>query len=72
MDEGGGLHLTESGQALAEQVYEKHRVLSKLLIALGVDEDTATEDACRIEHVISQLSFEKVKEYARQHLNVND
>lgn len=72
VDEGGGLHLTESGQALAEQVYEKHRVLSKLLIALGVDEDTATEDACRIEHVISQLSFEKVKEYARQHLNVDD
>ena len=72
VDEGGGLHLTESGQALAEQVYEKHRVLSKLLIALGVDEDTATEDACRIEHVISQLSFEKVKEYARQHRNVDD
>ena len=72
VDEGGGIHLTESGQALAEQVYEKHRVLSKCLMAIGVDEDTATEDACRIEHVISQLSFEKLKEYAGQFIKLED
>ena len=72
VDEGGGIHLTDSGKALAEQVYEKHRVLSKILMALGVDEDTATEDACRIEHVISQLSFEKLKDYARQYLEIDE
>ena len=64
VDEIGGIHLTDAGQALAEQVYEKHQVISRILIALGVDEETAVEDACRIEHVISQLSFEKVKEHA--------
>ncbi len=73
VDEAGGLHLTEAGHALAEQVYEKHQVISRILMALGVDEETAVEDACRIEHVISQLSFEKVKAYAaEQGLNVSD
>ena len=72
VDEGGGLHLTDAGRALAEQVYEKHRVLSKCLIALGVDEETATEDACRIEHVISQLSFEKLKAFAGQYIKLED
>ena len=72
VDEGGGLHLTDAGRALAEQVYEKHRVLSKCLSALGVDEETATEDACRIEHVISQLSFEKLKAFAGQYIKLED
>lgn len=61
----GWLQLTDAGRALAEQVYERHRLLTRLLIAMGVDETTAQEDACRIEHVISQTSFEKIKEYAR-------
>ena len=72
VDEAGGIHLTDAGRALAEQVYEKHRVLSKCLIALGVDEETATEDACRIEHVISQLSFEKLKAFAGQYIKLED
>lgn len=67
VDGAGGLHLTEAGQALAEQVYERHRLLTKYLIGLGVDPDTAAEDACRMEHVISQQTFEKLKERARQH-----
>ena len=62
----GGLHLTDAGRALAEQVYERHLLLTKLLITMGVDENTAQEDACRVEHVISQASFEKIKEYARR------
>lgn len=63
VDGAGGLHLTEAGKALAEQVYERHRVLTRFLVDLGVDANTAAEDACRVEHVISQLSFEKIKEH---------
>lgn len=62
----GWLKLTDAGRALAEQVYERHLLLTKLLITMGVDENTAQEDACRVEHVISQASFEKIKEYARR------
>lgn len=62
----GWLKLTDAGRALAEQVYERHLLLTKLLVSLGVDEDTAQEDACRIEHVVSQASFEKIKEHARR------
>ncbi len=63
VDNAGGLHLTEAGRALAEQVYERHRLLARYLMNLGVDEETATEDACRMEHVISQITFEKIKEH---------
>lgn len=59
----GWLQLTDAGRALAEQVYERHRILTRMLIHLGVDETTAQDDACRIEHVISPTSFEKLKEY---------
>lgn len=61
------IHLTESGREIAERVYERHRVLSSLLIHLGVNEDTAKEDACQIEHVISAESFERIKEHALRH-----
>lgn len=63
IDDAGGIHLTEAGRALAEQVYERHLLLTDYLISLGVDEITAAEDACRIEHVISQISFEKLKDH---------
>lgn len=65
VDGAGGLHLTEAGKALAEHVYERHRLLTRYLIELGVDEETAAEDACRMEHVISQITFEKIKEHAQ-------
>jgi len=64
----GGLHLTEAGQALAEQIYERHQLLSQWLINLGVDEETAVADACRIEHVISQESFEALRRHAHEHV----
>ena len=63
----GGLHLTEAGRALAEQVYERHRLLTEWLISLGVEEETAAEDACRIEHVISQSSFECLRKHVHEH-----
>lgn len=65
VDPLGGIHLTQAGQALAEQVYERHTVLSSLLMRLGVDEQTAGEDACRVEHVLSEQSFEAIKRLAR-------
>ena len=61
VDENGHLHLTESGRALAEQVYERHTLLTECLVRLGVDPRIAAEDACRMEHVISQESFEHIK-----------
>ncbi len=57
----GFLTLTEKGKQIAEMIYERHMVLAAFLTALGVDEKTATEDACRMEHVISPASFDAVK-----------
>jgi len=67
VSEDGGLHLTEAGRALAEQVYERHDLLTKCLVSLGVDQETAQADACRIEHVISQASFECLKNHLVQY-----
>lgn len=63
------LHLTEQGMEIASRVYERHQVLSQALVALGVDADTAAQDACRIEHVISQKSFDKIKEHVKIRTN---
>jgi Mn-dependent DtxR family transcriptional regulator len=69
VESNGSIILTESGLKIAERVYERHLLLSKYLIALGVDEETAKEDACRIEHVISQQTFDKIKEHWQKSLN---
>ena len=63
IDENGGISLTETGQQIAEKVYERHHVIASLLISLGVSQETAFEDSCKIEHVISDESFEKLKEH---------
>ena len=63
MDENGFLSLTAAGSRIAEKIYERHTVLSGLLVSLGVDEAVAAEDACRIEHVISDESFAAIKRY---------
>lgn len=63
VDDDGYITMTAEGKQVSEQLYERHTILSSLLMALGVDEDTATEDACRIEHVISDKSFAAVKEH---------
>ncbi len=57
----GALTLTEAGRALAEQVYERHETLTRMLVAMGVSAETADRDACRIEHVISEESMECVR-----------
>ena len=67
VDNGGYITLTAAGREVAEKIYERHTVLSELLIRLGVDEKTATDDACRIEHVISDESFQAIKQYYYQH-----
>ena len=61
MDEGYFLHLTDVGREVAEQIYEKHCFFTDRLIEAGVDPETAERDACRIEHVISDESFEHLK-----------
>jgi Mn-dependent DtxR family transcriptional regulator len=63
VDEDGYITMSAEGKQVSEQLYERHTIISSLLMALGVDEETATEDACRIEHVISDRSFAAVKEH---------
>ena len=62
----GTLSLTEPGQQVAEQVYERHQFFTRQLIEAGVPHDIAAQDACRLEHVISETSFQKLKEAAWQ------
>ncbi len=59
----GYITLTDLGIEISQKLFERHTVLSRVLMQLGVDETTATEDACRIEHVISEASFEALKKY---------
>ena len=68
MDKEGYLTLTESGLDVAKKIYERHTLLSKFLVRLGVDEKTAAEDACKIEHDISQQTYDAICEHARLHL----
>ena len=63
IDNRGYITLAETGRKIAEKIYERHVVLSKFFTELGVDEETAEEDACRIEHVISDKTFEVVKKH---------
>ena len=62
----GGLALTETGRAVAEKIFERHTLLSQLLMALGVPEGTAIADACKMEHTISDESFQALKRYMAQ------
>jgi len=61
VDKDGFLHLTDIGREVAEKIYERHLFFTKQLIDAGVDEETAEQDACRIEHAISDVSFQKLK-----------
>ena len=62
----GFIYLTDSGRAIADMIYERHEFLSSWLISLGVDPETATSDACRIEHVISKESFDALKNHIKK------
>lgn len=68
----GYIYLTDAGKKVAEMVYERHLLISKGLMKLGVPEEIATDDACRIEHVISKESFEAIKELMKRHGIEND
>jgi Mn-dependent DtxR family transcriptional regulator len=61
MDDSGYLHLTDSGMEVATKIYDRHNTLSAFLTWIGVDEETATDDACRIEHVISDETMAAIK-----------
>ena len=63
VDKDGYIKLTDSGVSIAEKIYDRHNTLSALLISLGVSEETALADACRIEHHVSDESFEAIKRY---------
>ncbi|MBQ7096759.1 MAG: metal-dependent transcriptional regulator [Clostridia bacterium] len=63
IDDAGGISLTESGLAIAEKVYERHHIIASVLMSIGVSKETAFEDSCKIEHVISDESFNKLKEF---------
>ena len=66
VDENGYITLTDEGRFVAEQMYERHTILTEVLTRLGVDAETAAEDACKIEHVISNKSFEAIKQHIKQ------
>ena len=63
VDENGYIKLTPLGKEVADMIYERHKFFSSWLISLGVDKDTALEDACRLEHVISEESFAAMKKF---------
>lgn len=65
VSDAGFITLTESGKAIAEMIFERHQYLTSWLISLGVDKDVASEDACKIEHVISTESFEAIKKHTK-------
>ena len=67
IDPSGHIALTDKGSAIAESMYERHTLLSSFLESIGVDKETAAEDACRIEHCISEESFEAIKNFIAQH-----
>ena len=68
VDEKGYLELTDSGMDLAMKIYERHTILTKTLVLLGVDEQTAAQDACKMEHVISDKTLEAFKKHLNEHI----
>ena len=68
MAEDGHIYLAESGRRIAEQIYERHKVLTVLLTKLGVDEKQAREDACKVEHDLSVQSFDAIKRFMQEKL----
>ena len=71
VEDSGSIHLLPEGEKIAKEVYEKHTLLTRYLVNLGVPENIAAEDACRIEHVISRESFEALKAHAAKYSHVN-
>lgn len=66
VDDDGEIYLTEKGKEIAQRIYERHQVITQALIALGVSEETASTDSCKIEHDISEETFLCIKEFLRK------
>ena len=66
IDDDGFIVLTASGRTVAEKIFERHTVISGMLMRLGVDPETAADDACKIEHAISDASFEAIKRHMQE------
>ena len=71
VDPDGYLHLTDLGKEIAAKIYERHTLLTEFLMRLGVDQETAADDACKIEHDISDKSFEAVKRHVNQRNSIS-
>lgn len=67
MDLNGYITLTESGEEIAQRIYSRHRLLEKVLVAIGVDQETASEEACRIEHDINDDTYDKINAFYEKH-----
>ena len=67
MEDNGNLRLTDSGREIGEKIYTRHRVLTQLLVRLGVDEKIAAEDACKMEHAISDATFAALQKHMEQY-----
>ena len=70
VDADGNISLTKKGLKIAERIYERHQLIASLLISLGVDKDTAFDDSCKIEHDLSEESFNKIKEFYEKNKNI--
>ena len=68
VDKDGSLSLTETGKAIAEKIYERHTMMTDLLIRMGVSRETAAADACKLEHAISDESFEAIKRHVANYM----
>jgi Mn-dependent DtxR family transcriptional regulator len=68
MDLNGYITLTESGEEIAQRIYSRHKLLEKVLVAIGVDSETASEEACRIEHDINDDTYNKINAFYEKHL----
>ena len=68
MDLNGYITLTESGEEIAQRIYSRHKLLEKVLMAIGVDQETASEEACRIEHDINDDTYDKINAFYQKHL----
>ena len=71
VDDNGHIAFTEKGRAIAEKIYERHRVLTEILVAIGVDQEIAAKDACKMEHDISDETFAAMKRHLKQKQTAN-
>lgn len=70
METDGFIHLLPSGREIAERIYERHRILSDFFVYLGVPEDVASADACKVEHDLSPETFQKIKEHVAKTMGI--